>query len=70
MILGHPVSFSDEQFAAITDAAKLLPPQMRSQFLTNVTNRLVLERGARSLVSNVDVSGAINLALRDLQVAG
>ena len=64
------MSFSDEQFAAITDAAKLLPPRKRSRFLTDVTNRLAYGHCPRSSVGNVAVSRAINLALRDLQVAG
>jgi hypothetical protein len=64
------LAVSDEQFASIVDAAKLLPPRMRSRFLTDVTSRLVVDRGPRSLVNNVDVSRAINLVLRELQVAG
>jgi hypothetical protein len=66
----QPISFSDEQFQVIYDAAQLLPPRMRSQFLRVVTSQLVIDRGARSLVSNADVSRVINLALRDLQVTG
>ena len=67
-VMSDPVSFSDEQFACVCEATQLLPPRLQSECLTDVTNRLAEGRDPRSLVNNVDVSRAINLALRELQV--
>lgn len=61
-----PVSFTDEQFTIIVDAAQIVPPRLRSRFLTDATNRLA----QTGVVTNVAVSQAINLALRELQAVG
>lgn len=60
-----PVGLSDEQLAAIIDAAaETLRPGQRSKFLTTVVAALP------ATATNAAVSRAINDGLRSLQVVG